>query len=109
MKNHYEINQRQWALKFKNGYTVKPQEKTTTSVLLCFLFYVVPAKQCRLIISIGYISWLLAAHGEKSGVCKAREGDISKPALLCRDYPCASTPENVNLFLSEPLERFVLY
>jgi len=30
--------------------------------------------------------WLLAAHGEKSGVCKAKHGGISKPALLCRDY-----------------------
>jgi len=45
-----------------------------------------PAKQCGSIISRGYTSWLLAAHGEKSGVCKAREGGISKPALLCRDY-----------------------
>jgi len=38
------------------------------------------------IISIGYISWLLEAHGEKSGVYKAKQGGILKPALLCRDY-----------------------
>jgi len=47
---------------------------------------VVPTKQCRSIISIGYISQLLAARGVKSGVYKARQGDIPKPALLCRDY-----------------------
>jgi hypothetical protein len=46
----------------------------------------VPTKQCDSTISISYISWLLAAHGEKSGVYKARWGDISKPALLCKDY-----------------------
>jgi len=39
------------------------------------------------LISIGYISWLLEAHGEKSGVYKAKQGGILKPALLCRDYP----------------------
>ena len=48
---------------------------------------VVPTKQCRSIISISYISQLLAARGVKSGVYKARQGDIPKPALLCRDYP----------------------
>jgi len=47
---------------------------------------VVPTKQCRSIISISYISQLLAARGVKSGVYKARQGDITKPALLCRDY-----------------------
>jgi hypothetical protein len=44
---------------------------------------VVPTKQCRSIISISYILWLLAARGEKSGGYKARQGGISKPALLC--------------------------
>ena len=48
---------------------------------------VVPTKQCGSIISRGYISWLLVAHGEKSGVYKAKKVDIFKPALLCRDYP----------------------
>jgi hypothetical protein len=47
---------------------------------------VVPTKQCRSIISISYILWFLAARGEKSGVYKARQGGISKPELLCRDY-----------------------
>jgi len=47
---------------------------------------VVPTKQCRSIISISYISQLLAARGVKSGVYKAGQGDIPKPALLCRDY-----------------------
>jgi hypothetical protein len=50
------------------------------------IFSVVPTKQCRSIISISYTLWLLAARGEKSGVYKARQGGISKPALLCRDY-----------------------
>jgi hypothetical protein len=52
-----------------------------------YYFWVVPTKQYGATISTGYISWLLAAHSEKSGVCKAREGVIFKPALLCRDYP----------------------
>ena len=45
---------------------------------------------CVCLLGSPYISWLLAAHSEKSGVCKAREGVIFKPALLCRDYriPC---------------------
>jgi hypothetical protein len=47
---------------------------------------VVPTKQCGSIISTSYISWLLAAHGEKLGGCKTKQGGISKPALLCRDY-----------------------
>jgi hypothetical protein len=50
------------------------------------ILWVVPTKQCRSIISISYILWLLAARGEKSGVYKARQGGISKPALFCRDY-----------------------
>jgi hypothetical protein len=53
---------------------------------------VVPAKQCGSIISTSYISQLLSAHGEKSGVCKGKHGGISKHALLCRDYPM-SKPE----------------
>jgi len=47
---------------------------------------VVPTKQCGSIISISYISCLLAAHGEKSSVYKVKQGSILKPALLCRDY-----------------------
>ena len=47
---------------------------------------VVPTKQFGSIISISYKSWLLVAHSEKSGVGKARQDDISKPALFCRDY-----------------------
>jgi hypothetical protein len=54
--------------------------------MLFLNFLVVPTKQCGSIISISYILWLLAARGEKSGVYKARQGGISKPALLCRDY-----------------------
>ena len=49
-------------------------------------FLVVPTKQCGSIISISYIACLLAAHSEKSGVCKVKQGSILKPALLCRDY-----------------------
>jgi hypothetical protein len=49
---------------------------------------VVPIKQCGSIISISYISCLLAAHGEKPGVYKVKQGSILKPALLCRDYRC---------------------
>jgi hypothetical protein len=49
--------------------------------------WVVPTKQCRSIMSTSYILWLLTARGEKSGDYKARQGGISKPALLCRDYP----------------------
>jgi len=52
-----------------------------------FRLLVVPTKQCRSIISTSYISQLLAARSVKSGVYKARQGGISKPALLCRDYP----------------------
>ena len=37
-------------------------------------------------ISMGYISRLLAVHAEKSSVCKAKKVGIFKPALLCRDY-----------------------
>jgi len=48
--------------------------------------WVVPTKQCRLIISISYISWLLLTHNEKSGGWNVIQGDILKPALLCRDY-----------------------
>jgi len=48
---------------------------------------VVPTKQCRSIISGSYISQLLAARGVKSGIYKAIQGGISKPALLCMDYP----------------------
>ena len=51
------------------------------------LYRVVPTKQCGSIISISYIACLLAAHSEKSGVCKVKQGSILKPALLCRDYP----------------------
>jgi hypothetical protein len=47
---------------------------------------VVPTKQCGSIISISYISCLLAAHSEKPGVYKVKQGSIPKPALLCRDY-----------------------
>jgi hypothetical protein len=49
--------------------------------------WVVPTKQCRSIISISYISCLLAARSEKSRVYKVKQGSIPKPALLCRDYP----------------------
>ena len=49
-------------------------------------FSVVPAKQCGAIISIGYMSWPLAVHGEESGVYKATKVGIFKPASLCRDY-----------------------
>ena len=47
---------------------------------------VVPTKQCWSIISICYISYLLAAHSEKPGVYKVKLSSISKPVLLCRDY-----------------------
>ena len=47
---------------------------------------VVPTKQCGSIISMSYISYLLAAHSEKPGVYKVKQGSIPKPALLCRDY-----------------------
>jgi len=47
---------------------------------------VVPTKQCGSIISISYILYLMAAHSAKSGVYKVKQGSISKPALLCRDY-----------------------
>ena len=50
---------------------------------------VVPTKQCRSIISTSYMSQLLVARGVKSGVYKAGQGGISKPALLCRDYRIA--------------------
>jgi len=43
---------------------------------------VVPTKQGR---SISYISCLLAAHSEKSGVYIVKQGSIPKFALLCRD------------------------
>jgi hypothetical protein len=49
-------------------------------------FQVVPTKQCRSIISGSYILQLLAARGVKSGIYKAIQGGISKPALLCMDY-----------------------
>jgi len=55
-------------------------------VLPCYGIWVVPTKQCRLIISGSYISQLLAARGVKSGIYKAIQGGISKPALLCMDY-----------------------
>jgi hypothetical protein len=58
---------------------------------------VVPTKQCGSTISTGYISWLLAAHSEKSGVCKARKGVIFKPALLCRDYQNNNAIKNENI------------
>jgi len=48
--------------------------------------WVVPTKQCWSIISMSYISYLLAAHSEKTGVYKVKQGSIPKPALLCRDY-----------------------
>ena len=44
-------------------------------------FLVVPTKQCESIISRCYISWLLVAHDEKSGVCKVIQGGI--PNLHC--------------------------
>jgi len=36
-----------------------------------------------------YISWFLAAHNEKSGVCNVIQGGILKSALLCKDYLAA--------------------
>lgn len=30
----------------------------------------------------------------KSGICKARQGGISKPASLCRDYPISRIPNS---------------
>jgi len=48
--------------------------------------WVVPTKQCGSIISVSYISCLMAAYREKSGVYKVKQGGILKPALLCRDY-----------------------
>jgi len=47
---------------------------------------VVPTKQCGSIISVSYISCLMAAYREKSGVYKVKQGGILKPALLCRDH-----------------------
>jgi len=68
----------------------------TRQFRLSIISWVVPTKQCGSIISKGYISWLLVAHGEKSGVYKAKKVDIFKPALLCRDYQkigeCVSVP-----------------
>ena len=55
-------------------------------LLISIKIRVVPTKQCGSIISIGYMSWSLAVHGEKSGVYKAIKVGIFKPALLCRDY-----------------------
>ena len=48
---------------------------------------VVPTKQCGSIISASYISCLMAAHSEKSGIYKVKQGSIPRPALLCKDYP----------------------
>jgi hypothetical protein len=50
---------------------------------------IVPTKQCGSIISASYILYLVAAHSAKSGVYKVKQDSISKPALLCRDYPLA--------------------
>ena len=47
---------------------------------------------------MGYISWPLAAHGEKSGVYKAKRVGIFKPALLCRDYQHLSSYNNIDLY-----------
>ena len=48
-----------------------------------------------------------AAHGEKSGVCKARECDISKPALLCRDYPPARIESMSLALVAKPTWKLV--
>ena len=49
------------------------------------LLLVVPAKQYGSIISMSYISYILAAHSKKTDVYKVTQGSISKSALLCRD------------------------
>ncbi|MBW2167250.1 MAG: hypothetical protein JRG74_14540 [Deltaproteobacteria bacterium] len=41
---------------------------------------------------MSYISYLLAAHSEKTGVYKVKQGSIPKPALLCRDYRMLGNP-----------------
>ena len=65
----------------------KHAEFTSKQSLFTIQDLVVPTKQCGAIISISYISCLQAAHSEKSGVYKVKQGSIPKPALLCRDYP----------------------
>jgi len=40
------------------------------------------------------ISYLLAAHSEKPGVYKVKQGSIPKPALLCMDYQKIKEIEN---------------
>jgi len=47
---------------------------------------VVPTKQCRSIISISYISQLLAARGVKSGVYKARQGATLKTFIYTKQF-----------------------
>jgi hypothetical protein len=61
------------------------------------LVLVVPKKQCELIISISYISCLLAARSEKSNVYKITKSSIPKSALLCRVTAASSRNRLIKL------------
>jgi hypothetical protein len=57
---------------------------------------------------MSYISYLLAAHSEKPGVYKVKQGSIPKPALLCRDYRmiCLSLLPNLLILTVKKCEKW---
>jgi hypothetical protein len=92
MPNHFHLlcKTKNWPLsssmrRILTGYAVNFNKRHKRHGHL-FQNRVVPTKQCGSIILISYISCLLAAHSEKPGVYKVKQGNIPKPALLCRDY-----------------------
>ena len=48
---------------------------------------VVPTKQCRSIISIGYISWLLAAHGKKIRWVQSKKVGYCQTCIALQGLP----------------------